>query len=73
MNCDDQELDITRLNRKKIKYTRLEADNKGLTSKQFKDFYNDYCEMYDIMCDYMRKYNDLEYYVEKHVENKNVW
>lgn len=73
MNCDDQELDITRLNRKKIKYTRLVADNKGLTSEQFKDFYNDYCEMYDIMCDYMRKYNELEYYVEKHIENKNVW
>lgn len=59
MNLDDEELDITRLNRKKIHYTKLVANNKGLTTEQFKEFYQDYCELYDIMCDYMEKYNKL--------------
>lgn len=57
MDLENDELDITKLRRKKIHYTKLVANNKGLTAEQFKEFYQDYCELYDIMCDYMNAYN----------------
>lgn len=68
MDLENDELDITKLRRKKIHYTKLVANNKGLTAEQFKEFYQDYCELYDIMCDYMSKYNEIE----KEVTHKDL-
>ena len=61
MNLDNEELLVTKHKRKLISYTKQVANG-----KLDKNFYNAYCELYDLLCEYMNAYNRLE----KELENK---
>ena len=55
MNLDNEELLVTKHKRKLISYTKQVA-----SGKLDKNFYNSYCELYDLLCEYMNAYNRLE-------------
>ena len=61
MDLTDEELLVTKHKRKLISYTKQVANG-----KLDKNFYNAYCELYDLLCEYMNAYNRLE----KELENK---
>ena len=52
MNLDNEELIATKHKRKLISYTKQVA-----SGKLDKNFYNAYCELYDLLCEYMNAYN----------------
>lgn len=54
MNLDNEELLVTKHKRKLISYTKQVA-----SGKLDKNFYNAYCELYELLCDYMNAYNEL--------------
>ena len=60
MDMTNEELDFTKIHRNMVKYTKLAGKGKGLTGEQFLEFYNRYCELYDLLCEYMNAYNRLE-------------
>lgn len=60
MDMTNEELDFTKIHRNMVKYTKLAGKGKGLTGEQFLEFYNAYCELYDLLCEYMNAYNRLE-------------
>ena len=70
MNLDNQELDFTKTHRNMVKYTKLAG--KGLTGEQFLEFYNAYCELYDLLCEYMNAYNRLEEELENKTYNITI-
>jgi predicted patatin/cPLA2 family phospholipase len=55
MNLDNEELLVTKHKRKLISYTKQVA-----SGKLDKNFYNAYCELYDLLCEYMNAYNKVE-------------
>lgn len=55
MDLTDDELLVTKHKRKLISYTKQVA-----SGKLDKNFYNSYCELYDLLCEYMNRYNELE-------------
>ena len=57
MDLDKQEYEQERIRRKFIKHTWKVAEGKVVQPKEFKQFYSDYCGVYDTMCDYMDSYN----------------
>lgn len=60
MDMTNEELDFTKVHRNMVKYTKLAGKGNGLTGEQFLEFYNAYCELYDLLCEYMNAYNELE-------------
>lgn len=72
MNLDNEELLVTKHKRKLISYTKQVA-----SGKLDKNFYNAYCELYDLLCEYMNAYNreckDYEQTIkELYEENKKL-
>ena len=57
MDMTNEELDFTKIHRNMVKYTKLAGKGKGLIGEQFLEFYNSYCELYDLLCEYMNAYN----------------
>ena len=57
MDLSNEELDFTKTHRNMVKYTKLAGKGNGLTGEQFLEFYNAYCELYDLLCEYMNAYN----------------
>ena len=57
MDLDNDEELVTKQHNKQVRYIKLLADGKGLTHNQFKSFYGDYEELYDLLCEYMNAYN----------------
>lgn len=68
MNLDNEELLVTKHKRKLISYTKQVA-----SGKLDKNFYNAYCELYDLLCEYMNAYNKAEERIkELEEENKKL-
>lgn len=57
MDLDKQEYEQERIRRKFVKHTWKVAEGKVVQPKEFKEFYTDYCVVYDAMGDYMGLYN----------------
>ena len=72
MNLDDEELLVTKHKRKLISYTKQVA-----SGKLDKNFYNAYCELYDLLCEYMNAYNreckDYEQTIDELYETQKRW
>ena len=72
MNLDNEELLVTKHKRKLISYTKQVA-----SGKLDKNFYNAYCELYDLLCEYMNAYNreckDYEQTINELYEEKERW
>lgn len=60
MDLTDEELLVTKHKHKLISYTKQVA-----SGKLDKNFYQAYCELYDLLCEYMNAYNRLEKENEK--------
>ena len=67
MNLDNEELLVTKHKRKLISYTKQVANG-----KLDKNFYNAYCELYDLLCEYMNAYNRLEEELENKTYNITI-
>ena len=69
MDLTDEELLVTKHKRKLISYTKQVA-----SGKLDKNFYNAYCELYDLLCEYMNAYNreckDYEQTIDELYEEK---
>ena len=72
MNLDNEELLVTKHKRKLISYTKQVA-----SGKLDKNFYNAYCELYDLLCEYMNAYNreckDYEQTINELYETQKRW
>jgi len=60
MNCDDEELEKTRLINNKNRYKTILEQKRGLTEDEFAKFYKDYSDLYDITCVNIDLYNEAE-------------
>ena len=67
MDLTDEELLVTKHKRKLISYTKQVANG-----KLDKNFYNAYCELYDLLCEYMNAYNRLEEELENKTYNITI-
>ena len=72
MNLDNEELLVTKHKRKLISYTKQVA-----SGKLDKNFYNAYCDLYDLLCEYMNAYNreckDYEQTINELYETQKRW
>ena len=72
MNLDNEELLVTKHKRKLISYIKQVA-----SGKLDKNFYNAYCDLYDLLCEYMNAYNreckDYEQTINELYETQKRW